>query len=552
MDWQKTIQRMRQFSLPHTRALRQELDQVRAEHVQVTTELTQVRAEYASALESDHQQIAALQLQVSHIEADRDQVRRQSQLLETTLAEAGQRQQRTEERIRVLEAQLDDARHQHESNLYLTRDVLQRMQADQKNLMSLQSDMVRTFSETGSELLRSLRDQARPRYPLWQVVAMAGLLFLSGALGSALVLRDAGDHHLDLTAIREGISDLARLMQAHSRSHEELLDKLSRALQRPAPAETPGTAPPDRHGSVSPGQPPSGQPTPGPAADPANGPAGALQPPGKRARHDLQTLGLLSGSDGDAADAATGRHAMRKFLLLYRQAAEPAVEQGQLLHDFAVLARGDARRYHVDSAVVAAIRLASLRTGVDFPYLMELASIESSFNPQARAHATSASGLYQFKKASWLEALRKYGKRYGLGALVSHINLVPDDHGHAQPRMADTGLQQRALKLRFDPHYAALMAAEKVRDSRARLQDSLDREPRRTDLYLTHFFGTSGAISFLKALDSNPDQIADEIFPGAARHNGGIFRKHDHKPRTVVEIYQLLRRRFNTDRFDEG
>lgn len=541
MDWQKTIQRIRQFSLPHTRALRQELDLVRTEHAQVTAELTQVREEYASALESDHQEIAALRLQVSHIEADRDHARRQSDLLETTLAEAGQRQQQTEQRIRVLEAQLDDARHQHESNLYLTRDVLQRMQADQKSLMSLQSDLVHTFNEVSTELLHSLQAQVRPRYSLWQAAVIAGLLFFSGVLATALVLRDGMDYRPDLTTISKGISDLSQLMQSHFRSREELLEKLSRALEHAAPAAPPEPAKPDRHGSLSPG-------TAG--GDVATGPSSAQPPPGKRARHDLQTLGLLSGKGG--ADTAIARNAMQKFLLLYRQVREPAVEQGQLLHDFAMLARSDAKRFHVAGTVVAAIRLASLRTGVDFPYLMELASIESSFNPQARAKTSTASGLYQFKEATWLQVLRDFGSRYGLGALASHIDSVPDDQGHAQLRITDTARLQQALDLRFDPHYAALMAAEQVRDSRARLQNSLDREPRRTDLYLTHFFGTSGAISFLKALASNPDQIANEIFPGAARRNGGIFRKHDHQPRTVAEIYQLLRRRFNTDRFNES
>jgi hypothetical protein len=546
MDWQKTIQQIRQFSLPRTRALRQELEQVRVEHAQVTAELAQVREEYAGALETDHQHIAALQLQVSHIEVDRDQARRQAQLLETTLAEAGERQRQTEQRIRALEAQLDDARHQHESNLYLTRDVLQRMQADQKGLMSLQSDLVHTFNEVSSELLRSLREQVRPRYSLWQVAAGVGLLFLSGALATALVLQGGADYRLDLGTISKGIGDLNQLMQAHFRTHEELLDKLSRALEHGAPPVPPATAQPGPQGRLSPDQPA------GATADGLAGPAPAVQPPDKKARHDLRTLGLLSGTDDGPVDAAAGRRALRKFLQLYRQTKEPAVEQAQLLHDFAVLARSDARRYRVDSTVVAAIRLASLRTGVDFPYLMELASVESSFNPQALAKTSTAAGLYQFKEDSWLEALGSYGARYGLGALASHIDFVEDDQGNAQPHMADAGLLQQALELRLDPHYAALLTAEQVRDSRVRLERSLDRKPRRTDLYLTHFFGTSGAISFLKALDSNPDQIADDIFPGPARRNGNIFHKRDHKPRTVAEIYQMLKRRFNTDRFKEG
>jgi hypothetical protein len=563
MDWQHTFQTIKQFSLPRTRALRQELDEVRAEHAQVSAELSQVREEYARTRDTDHQQIAALQLQIDHIEVDRDSARNRSQLLEAKLQQASQRQEQTEQRMRSLEVQLEDARQQHESNLYLTRDVLQRMQSEQKSLLSLQADMARTFHEVSHELLKSLQEQVRPRLSALQMSVVAGLLFLSGALVTALVLQDSRDRQLNVSGISTGISELQLLMEAHFRTHEELLEKLTRALERipQDPLPDTGLLPPD----VKDGADHAGMPA-APGADqygmvqrtepstPAAGedhPSVGQQPPllEDQSLADLHMLGFMPAASRDAQEAA---RALEKFRVLYRQESASTGKLQHVLHDFAVLARQDADKYKLDSRVVAAIRLASLRTGVEFSYLMELASIESSFNPLATAKTSTASGLYQFKAESWLDALKLYGDRYALGAMVARIEYAEDDNGILQPRIADADLQERALALRFKPHYAALLAAEQVRDSRERLHDTLEREPRRTDLYLTHFFGNSGAISFLKALDENPDQIAGDIFPGPAQRNRNIFHKRDKKPRTVAEIYQLLDRKFNTDRYKEG
>jgi hypothetical protein len=68
-------------------------------------------------------------------------------------------------------------------------------------------------------------------------------------------------------------------------------------------------------------------------------------------------------------------------------------------------------------------------------------------------------------------------------------------------------------------------------------------------MYLTHFFGAAGAISFLKALAENPDRIAGEVFPTAAEHNKALFRPERSKPRTIAEIYRMFERRFSRSRF---
>ncbi len=559
MDWQNTFQAIRHFSLPRTRALEQELGTVRAEHAAVSAELEAVRNEFARAHDSDTQQIAALQLQLNHIESDRNSARQQAQLLEESLQQANRRQAGTEQRMASLEAQLEEARHQHESNLYLTRDALTRLQSEQQSLLSLQSDMARTFHEVSRELLQSLQAQVKPRLSVLQMSVVASLLFLSGALATALVLHDSRDTRLDLSNVSNGINELQVLMKAHFRTHEELLETLTQLIKNTAT----NSMLPDQ-GTLSPAEEPAitGESTLQPAR-----PRAAGKGEDEEIRHidgqtsrligarqsNLQALGFDVGERG--ADGAPGKktmQALQRFRQLYRLEGEPDNAVDAALQQHADAARADAQKYHIDSAIMAAIRLAGLRTGVEFSYLMELAEAESNFDPEARAKTSSASGLYQFKDESWLDAIRTHGDSYGLGYYVTQVNYHLDDDGVMQPFIEDPAVQQRVLDLRFNPVVAALLAAENVRSSRERLVDSLERQPGRTELYLTHFFGTSGAISFLRELAENPDRIASEIFPGPARRNRSIFQTRNHTPRTVAEVYRLLARKFNTARYEEG
>jgi hypothetical protein len=68
---------------------------------------------------------------------------------------------------------------------------------------------------------------------------------------------------------------------------------------------------------------------------------------------------------------------------------------------------------------------------------------------------------------------------------------------------------------------------------------------------LTHFFGATGALSFLKVLDENPDRIAGDVFPKAANSNQNIFRPKLSKPRTVAEVYKVFESKFNTARYED-
>jgi hypothetical protein len=193
-----------------------------------------------------------------------------------------------------------------------------------------------------------------------------------------------------------------------------------------------------------------------------------------------------------------------------------------------------------------------MRTGVEFSFLMELAAVESAFNSKSIAPVTAAAGLYQFKDDTWLEAVKLYGDKYGMGVYASQVEYYIDDAGKKRLRIDNPAVHRYVLALRHNPRISALLAAEYVKFNRKQLSTTLEREPGPTELYLTHFFGATGAISFLRVLYENPDRIAGEVLPRAAEHNQGIFRPKRSKPRTVAEIYKLFERKFSRSRYKEA
>src|SRR5262245_58751937 len=73
--------------------------------------------------------------------------------------------------------------------------------------------------------------------------------------------------------------------------------------------------------------------------------------------------------------------------------------------------------------VIHAVRKAAQKTGVDFAFLMEKASTESSFNPAAKSKHSSATGLFQFIEQTWLNMVKKYGDKYGLEKYADQIEI---------------------------------------------------------------------------------------------------------------------------------
>lgn len=278
-----------------------------------------------------------------------------------------------------------------------------------------------------------------------------------------------------------------------------------------------------------------------------------FDPQVKAQQQDLLTLGFDLGK-ADGFKGARTRQAIAEFSALY---LPDSVRQPQgaalaaIIRNYANLARSDAGRFGIDPGIVAAIRLSSVRTGVDFSYLMKLAATESNFNPVSESQNSSAAGMYQFTRDTWLNALKKHGPEYGLGDYTARIEYIMTRGGYRRPVVRDQAVYQHLLALRKNPRVSAMMAAESVRDNQRKLAFSFDREPTQADLYLTHFLGADGAVTFLKSLEQNPDTFAVDIFPAAARSNQDIFHPKTCNPRTVDEVYELFGEKFSTRRYDD-
>jgi hypothetical protein len=166
------------------------------------------------------------------------------------------------------------------------------------------------------------------------------------------------------------------------------------------------------------------------------------------------------------------------------------------------------------SAVKDSIFGASKASGVDAGTMTKFAQVESGFKSNAKAGTSSATGLYQFTKATWQDMLQKHGKQYGLDK-------------NADPN---------------DPKANSLMAAEFIKDNQKALKSSGIPA---TDgaLYLMHFLGP-GATKLLKA---NRNGSAAKLFPEAAKSNASIFYNKDGSEKTVGDIIGWADKKMNID-----
>jgi hypothetical protein len=183
--------------------------------------------------------------------------------------------------------------------------------------------------------------------------------------------------------------------------------------------------------------------------------------------------------------------------------------------------------------VRAAIARAAQATGVDFNYLLAQAKLESSLNPSAKAPTSSAAGLYQFTKGTWLQTLDRHGSAHGLGWAGDAIS---------GGQVSDPSMRAQIMALRMDANTSALMAGELAADNRAELATALGREPDAAELYLGHFLGIGGATNFLTTLANDPNASAAALLPQAAAANHGIFYGPQ-GARSVSDMMNLIRGR---------
>lgn len=191
--------------------------------------------------------------------------------------------------------------------------------------------------------------------------------------------------------------------------------------------------------------------------------------------------------------------------------------------------------------ITQAIKTAAAKTGVDFSYLMHKASQESSFDPNAKATASSATGLFQFTSQTWLRMVKDHGSQYGLANYADHISVNSNGVAHVN----DPTWRKAILDMRKDPQTAALMAGELDKENLASLQSNVGGKIGATDLYMAHFLGAGGASDFLNSMKANPNGSAANVLPDAAASNPSIFYSSTGQPRTLAQIYNHFAQKFD-------
>jgi hypothetical protein len=196
--------------------------------------------------------------------------------------------------------------------------------------------------------------------------------------------------------------------------------------------------------------------------------------------------------------------------------------------------------------VLAALQRAQAVTGTDAALLFAIARRESGFNAGAYSRGSSARRLMQFTSGTWLEVVRDYGSRHGLGHYAALLASVPRGSLPSDRRVIS-----EVLRLRDNPHLASTLAAERLDGWRGALEQTLGREASGTDLYLVHLLGPAGARRFLAELARAPSQPAAVVVGTAARANRSIFVR-DGRNLSLLEVYRDLARSLATDAADSA
>jgi hypothetical protein len=184
------------------------------------------------------------------------------------------------------------------------------------------------------------------------------------------------------------------------------------------------------------------------------------------------------------------------------------------------------------SRVANAISSAASATGMDFGYLYSQAKIESGLDPKAQARTSSARGLYQFTRQTWLATLKNHGADHGLTWASDAITKRPD----GRYQVNDPAQRDLIFGLRDQPEAASAMAAEFAADNGTFLEERLGRAAEPVDLYLAHFLGAGGAARFLSAWADDPSSPAAPFLPDAAAANRSIFYDRAGNARSLENI----------------
>jgi len=202
--------------------------------------------------------------------------------------------------------------------------------------------------------------------------------------------------------------------------------------------------------------------------------------------------------------------------------------------------------HQVERSTLKGIQTASADSGVSFHYLLAKAAQESGFDSGAQARTSSASGLFQFTRGTWLDMMRRHGEELGLGDLASQVK----ESATGRLTVLNEDVELQMLALRRDANVSSRMAALFASDNANTLKTALGRNATPAELYLAHFLGAWGATALMTAAEQEPDKPAVELLPAAAHANKTVFFVDSGIARTAKGVVDWLKDKFS-ERLDE-
>lgn len=202
--------------------------------------------------------------------------------------------------------------------------------------------------------------------------------------------------------------------------------------------------------------------------------------------------------------------------------------------------------HQVEHRTLKGIQTASAESGVSFHYLLAKAAQESGFDSDAKASTSSATGLFQFTRGTWLDMMRRHGDELGFGDLASQVK----ESATGRMTVLNEDAEIQMLALRRDPDVSSRFAALFASDNAQTLETSLGRAASPAELYFAHFLGAWGATALVTTAEQDPTKPAVDVLPAAANANKTVFFENNGLARTAAGVIDWLRDKF-TDRLSE-
>jgi len=139
---------------------------------------------------------------------------------------------------------------------------------------------------------------------------------------------------------------------------------------------------------------------------------------------------------------------------------------------------------------------------------------------------SSAVGVMQFTDDTWLFTIKNPTVAAAIGVGIE---------GKTDAEL---------LELRKDPRLSIMAGAAYAAKNQKVLENVLGRTVNDGELYMAHFMGGDGAVTFLTGYKNNPDQLAADLMPSAAKANKPVFYDKKGNALTVRQVYDNISQEF--------